>query len=249
MIPMRMSTHDTKWILGPKGELLGIQGGFDFAAEHEWGISGILDAFDCDLNADGMERRRFRRIPNRFVRVSNEDCNGLFLMKGLESYYRNPDSYIKEWRSTSRGRGGLVFAWDADTFGLMDFTLEGKTRVDELHEAFLRGDVAIGRGAGLTFKILSRISKEECNEVLASDLDRRALETAAMKTGIEKELRAAGKSWYGLKPAWADEKKTVVRFFLNPVDQHINNFGWFTVDELRLWARGKGPVPKARAER
>jgi hypothetical protein len=32
-------------------------------------------------------------------------------------------------------------------------------------------------------------------------------------------------------------------YFLNPMRQQENNFGWFTVEELEQWMEGKGPIP------
>jgi len=33
-------------------------------------------------------------------------------------------------------------------------------------------------------------------------------------------------------------------YWLNPMEQKIHNYGWFTVEDLLLWAENKGPIPK-----
>jgi hypothetical protein len=92
--------------------------------------------------------------------------------------------------------------------------------------------------------------REEKAEMLVRDEDARQLQTAAEKTGIAKKLKKkAGLSWYALKPAWRDffedpvyQSEYKVIFFLNPEGQNKYNSGWFTVEELLQWIKGKGPV-------
>lgn len=40
------------------------------------------------------------------------------------------------------------------------------------------------------------------------------------------------------------ETKYAIVFWLNPWEQRIHHSGWFTVEELELWAENKGPVMK-----
>ena len=39
-----------------------------------------------------------------------------------------------------------------------------------------------------------------------------------------------------------DDTKQDVRFWLNPAEQHTYKSGWFTVEELKQWAKGEGPI-------
>lgn len=66
---------------------------------------------------------------------------------------------------------------------------------------------------------------------------------SAKKTKIKKILDRAGKKYFALSPRWKDENKKEVIFWLNPYYQDIDNFGWFTVDDLKDWAKGKGKIP------
>ena len=68
---------------------------------------------------------------------------------------------------------------------------------------------------------------------------------------IEKRLKKAGKSWFALSPKKLNKEdmekhktKFSVIFWLNPTEQRIVNYGWFTVEELRMWIKGKGPIVK-----
>ena len=58
--------------------------------------------------------------------------------------------------------------------------------------------------------------------------------------------------YHACSPAWKhdnwDDKnrptKYDVVYLVNPQDQRNINYGWFTVEELELWLKGKGPIPK-----
>ena len=92
-------------------------------------------------------------------------------------------------------------------------------------------------------------SEEEKAEMLERDQDARRLQAAAEKTGIAKKLKKAGLGWHALQPAWRDffkdpvyRSRYKVIFFLNPEGQDKYNSGWFTVEELLQWIKGKGPI-------
>ena len=72
-------------------------------------------------------------------------------------------------------------------------------------------------------------------------LDDDWLEMDYRKYGIENCLVAT--SFYGIDGGLQENKKEVI-FWLNPMDQHNNNWGWFTVEDLKKWAKGKGKIPK-----
>ncbi|MEI6179951.1 MAG: hypothetical protein WCP31_04305 [Chloroflexales bacterium] len=53
-------------------------------------------------------------------------------------------------------------------------------------------------------------------------------------------LNDQGKQWRSLERwQWMDGQ---IRFWLNPTDQVQYQAGWYTVDELLLWSRNRGPV-------
>lgn len=69
------------------------------------------------------------------------------------------------------------------------------------------------------------------------------------RQALPRSSKKAGLSWYALKPAWRDffedpvyQSEYKVIFFLNPEGQNKYNSGWFTVEELLQWIKGKGPV-------
>ncbi|MFA6407274.1 MAG: hypothetical protein WCV80_01030, partial [Candidatus Paceibacterota bacterium] len=60
----------------------------------------------------------------------------------------------------------------------------------------------------------------------------------------EDELKKAGIGYFALSPRWKDETKKEIVFWLNPREQRENNYGWFSAADLKLWIKGKGPIPK-----
>lgn len=57
---------------------------------------------------------------------------------------------------------------------------------------------------------------------------------------VKQILRDQGKEYHGLDARqWLDG---CMRFWLNPVEQDIYRSGWYSIDELILWTRERGPV-------
>jgi len=244
-----------KWLIDDNGALLGINLGFDYAAEHEWGIRGIAHVFGLDSEACGIDKTRIRKLPRgmetgeSMIRVTvpakPHAYEGLFLVEGR--YCKDAVEYLKDWRGQwTKSDGSLLCAWGRFGFGFFDSSAEGKSRADEMYEAFKALDISIeNNGRHFALRILSRISEKEKAELLSRDLDAKALKQAALDTGIEAELLKAGRRWFALNPAWTDSKKTSLRFFLNPCEQHLHNYGWFSLEDLQLWVQGKGPIVMA----
>lgn len=64
---------------------------------------------------------------------------------------------------------------------------------------------------------------------------------------IKKELHKAGKDWISLDK-WIFTRDGEVRFWLNPWHQRENNFGYFTLDELRAWLNDDPNNPITKRE-
>ena len=59
-------------------------------------------------------------------------------------------------------------------------------------------------------------------------------------------MRDAGKEWFAIIPSMNGNQ---LKVWLNPRHQNEDNNGWFTIDELKQWAQGKGPVPMTDAQK
>lgn len=120
-------------------------------------------------------------------------------------------------------------------------------KLKEIHAAILNGDICMTELTANSFLrksgalgIYSRIPQEIKESVRVADLERDRILQKVKDSGIEKRLKAAGKGWYALTPD--EQSDGSLRFYLNPTEQHINAYGWFTIEDLDDWIRGKGPV-------
>jgi len=69
------------------------------------------------------------------------------------------------------------------------------------------------------------------------------------ETGIKKKLENANLRYYALSPSRPNKNmktKYNVMFWLNPQQQDIHNYGYFSVEQLEEWIEGKGPIPKKK---
>lgn len=266
---MRRATtmRGKEWIYAPNGDLAGIAMGSDFCSEHEWGVKSLRMKFGTDESLDGIERRIIREVPKELRWVEQGKGLGIFLSP-LESYYRQPEGKGGWMDSELRPYGDetVVCAWDEKSFGIAAYGEKDKKNLKVLWEAFQKKDVAFWTnigvfhiGGGLIFCIASQVPEKDKYAMKESDLDYRNLLEESVKTGIEEELKAAGKRWYALSPKWSKEIHSTVNgkiktqypviYWLNPMEQHLDNYGWWTVEQLREWARGTGPIVMTEKQR
>ncbi|MFZ3481611.1 hypothetical protein [Sphingomonas sp. 3-13AW] len=158
----------------------------------------------------------------------------------------------------------ITGAWDDASFAIRGYGDEGRRIIDLVQEGLATGDLAIWISGsidlGYGHLCLARRSlvPTALVEAFNSEIeDRRRLLAAADATGIADKLQSIGRMsvlgrgrpYHALSPAWIDHERAKhsvhpVKFFLNPSQQNLNNFGWFTVEELEQWIEGRGPVPK-----
>jgi hypothetical protein len=232
------------------GKIIGINLGADYCSEHEWGIKELKR----QLGIPGIEK--FLGIKGRTTTLFPE--NQFFFDKGkthtcltFEKNYIRPHIGWKNYELDNKPKK-LATAWDEGTFGIVVENTHQKV-LEEIYEAFKRKDISLWLGgghvfqnAGLCIAITSLIPEELTNKMLQADFDYQELQEAAKATGIHKILKGAKKEYFALSPRWKNDEKTEITFWLNPCEQQENNFGWYSVDDLKLWAEGKGPIPKKR---
>ncbi len=238
---------DTSPWIELEGQLVGIALGSDFCAEHEWGIDGIKRKLGFDSKLDGIARRTMSRKSDELQYIETKKYQAIFLSP-TESFYRHPDSWAEQMRQ------GLGMAWDADTFGIVARTEADQTKLKELWEAFQRNDIAVWTsvgvfhmGSGLTFVMPSRMPEKYKEELLEKDLSHRRLEARVEEMGIRELLKKAGCKYFALSPKWDSSGVTpeaTVMFWLNPMEQHKHEAGWYYLEDLKQWAQGKGPIIK-----
>lgn len=250
-------------ILNEQGQIVAVNLGADYCAEHEWGIRRIQIKFGFGLNDShfGLERRKITKSSTEllwvpevkfeyFVRPRSRKLlkfAGLFYDGYNDSIEKAADC-VKRTAYASPEKD-LISLWCESEFCVMAHKPEQIAQLQEVYNAFASNDIAIWRGGGHVFKnaglciaIASRLSQEVLDNWKKGDEEQYQLTRDVEKTGIESKLKEANKGYYALAPRRKDDGSIV--FFLNPMQQDKNNSGWFTIQELEQWCAGTGPIPK-----
>lgn len=241
-----------------EGKLYGINLGSDFTAEHEWGIDDLKHEFGIPMDDKimGIKRRTITAVPKKLVyHTQPKGPDFLALSRhntpSLDDLSKNKELQDYRWKGDGKPPTAFTAAWSSRDFGIAAHSPEAKRLLADLYSAINEKDVAVMlagghvfHNAGLTFVVVSRLDEEYLEGLKESDLDAKRLKDAAEATGIAAELKKAGKGYYALSPSWDRQNPGQLVFWLNPMEQDQNNYGWFTVAQLREWSEGKGPIPK-----
>jgi hypothetical protein len=149
---------------------------------------------------------------------------------------------------------GLRTAWSEDDFAAVSSEeneqADLRTIFIEIHK--LNAVICFGssngpfENPGLIIAIADRIPMLAVENWYKFDKDQHEIKQVVLASGIETQLATAGKRYYALSPRRQDDGS--LKFWLNPQDQHLNNSGWFTLEQLRLWAVDEGPIPMKKKE-
>ena len=239
-------------ILVLDGKLIGINLGADYCAEHEWGIAGIQADFGMDKSKLGLEGRKVSSCSPELIwlekhKLSTRDKTP---WAGIYFGYVHSSGELSSIGS-AYGDQNLVTAWSEKDFAAISSDAGKVASLKEVFQAFKDLDIAIWRGGGGVFKnaglclaIASRLPKNITDAWYQADDDRNKLKAEVEATGIEALLKKAGCGYFALSPS--REKDGTIRFWLNPMEQKRNNYGWYTLEDLKEWAQGKGRIPIKR---
>lgn len=262
---MKIGLFNKQELHNSKGEFIGYNLGYDYATEHESGIEGIRNMFGINQVKKNIFERAIDRLkgakpqfgikartstkapsPVHFYRKGGG--NAAYTL-GFTSRFVNMDAFNKDLQQKLAWPGRkecFISCWDEEGVVL---TTNNEEHFEALLEAIVNRDIAFYMGSkgflssgGLHMVIASKVDPEV--DKLMSDIDEEAWELGkkADACGIEQKLIKANKKFRTLTPGWQDEAKTQVWFYMSPVDQKYAS-GWFTVEELELWAKeDRGPV-------
>lgn len=265
---MRRANLDTGWIEDEEnGRVTGFNCGYDFCAEHEWGVKGIVEAFELNGLARGMEKGLITIIPdNFFFRVEEPSKRSVvetepyaFLM--FRNFYRDAEEMFetqcknvrKEFKSQYTKKDFIV-EWGERDFFVAVRGEENVKRLSQLHTSFNDKNIVIGmtpasfKGTGLTFLHFDRVRQEDLDACIERENSEDRLEARVTATGIREKLKAADCRYYALSPRFTDEEKDI-EYWLNPMEQDIHNYGWMKLSDLEDWINGIGRVPMKEAKR
>jgi len=246
---------------------IGASLGSDYCAEHEWGITDLKNDYEIpclkpeDDSLIGIERRRTRLCSPKLEYIEFED--GAVLQHHHYGFVRDTEKprpkllekYLTDEGVFWRAKDELVGSWDGDDF-LLGAKKEHEDKLRQLFDAFKSKDIIMYLGGGGVFKnsglvlaVASQIPEKLVTEWEDIDRDTGRLYRAFRATKIEDILAKAGRRYFALSPRWYTDDKTgekKVHCWLNPMEQQDNNFGWYTIDELKDWADNSGPIPKKK---
>lgn len=239
------------------GDVIAINLGSDYCAEHEWGIKGIRRNFQYGdaSNEDevfGKDRRRIQAPPSTTEKYA-QSFRWCKIDQG-EGFIFTYNHVEKPYDYGFRKDQTLWTGWDEKSFGAFSTNAKEIANLRLIYQAILDGDAVcwlggggVFKNAGLCFGIISRMDQKIFADWDKADREIAQLKKDAEATGIAKELEAAGKQYFALSPRRTSDGK--LTFWLNPCDQRNNNYGSFTVQELRDWIKGKGPIPKTSKQK
>jgi hypothetical protein len=215
--------------------------------------------YTCGRSVYSTEGRKRRTLPWAVLLVASGTYEVQFSRKNAEKPARrfrdlaaieSLGNSCAEWKAL-----GLDAAWGRNGFRVRAVGKVSCEMLARLHAALMAGALCVSlsgsanpfAGSGLCLTVASLVPEELKAAVLAADEDHARLVAAAKASGVEAALEAAGREYYALMPGWADSGRVTVWFFLNPREQSLYNHGWFSAQDLFAWAKGEGPVVKARA--
>lgn len=260
---MKKAYHYTSWRFNDKNEFCGINFGYDFCAEHEQGISGIRESFGIKTYTGnktfnnikkmvgllkptfGIDARVITIKPDTLQFKQKNDFCGIYYSTAVKFSDAAFEEGIKSlsWEmSTPKGKDVICY-WGDNSFMIITTNQENFQSIKKSLNDIEAAIFTAGKH-GLVICWPDKLDDRTKTELFASDLNAWELRKALDETGIEKELKAAKKEYYGLKPGWKPGEHKVLQFFLNPYDQKKYNHGWFSLEELKEWINDKGPIIK-----
>jgi hypothetical protein len=209
-------------------------------AEHEMGIKEIRQAFGPDISGRldeypvfGVGRRKITRA--RVTLIDYPEMNLRVLWGYRGQHYGEPNQEA-EWSNRGFCVQAPLDAPDAEILA-------------QMHQHFVNLNIVIYAGqyegiGGLHLLIADKISDfatRVWEEVDRENFRLRALWLQQTGPNFEKNLRDAGCDWFSLGQTYTEGEGQIYTW-LNPFNQRDNHFGWFTPEDLRLWAKGEGRV-------
>lgn len=184
-------------ILTVDGKFYGINLGFDYVAEHEFGVRKLKDLLHVGSDFQqktmlskifgkqkpliGVERRVIRNFPEDIVFFEKVVIEGrnyfAFLFNSNFSQFSH--LVLRMCQIFPHDKSGNIFtAWDDESFGIV-VSDKYENEIHELYEAFKNLNVCITFGknrvsneAGLVFNLRSMLSEEEIQTMYDDDVER-----------------------------------------------------------------------------
>jgi hypothetical protein len=235
-------------------KVIGVSLGADYCAEHEWGIASLQRVFgiNTDESVFGINRRIITDIPKGFDYYTLGKLWGFYYLPygSLAPYVVpvNGELSSRSFKKEEKPDTNIRCAWDEHSFAVVSDLKDDKKYLKTIFEEFQKknGLITLAGGrvfqnAGLCLIIADRLSKSITDLWYDADKTRHEVAEEVKATGIEELLKEKGKRYFALSPRRQEDG--TIKYWLNPYDQQDNNYGWYTLDDLKKWAEGYGPIP------
>ena len=201
--------HNNGWLEDDNKQMVAINLGADFTAEHEWGIKELHETLGVknDENVMGIERYRVRKPNMDTIVLIEENKNNAALVclryasdvkylagQKLEKMFHGELSIYRE--------DELATAWDGSTFGIRVKKPVNIKRLQRLYDAIQKKEAAVWLGgggvfqnAGLCVGIINAIPEHLKEQMKAAHVDRDKLEKASVATGIKQKIDALNEAY------------------------------------------------------
>jgi hypothetical protein len=246
-------------------ELIGVSLGYDYCAEHEWGIKGIKREFGFDNAKIGIEGRSITKGG-----VLYKEKGNLALIRNSDNFQitynkldeKNFDECLPRDLQHLREDKEIHTAWAEDNFcvvGPVDVIKQLKEAFDNKNICFatINSMPAFG-GTSLCILIKDRVPQEAVDSMAYVDNKAKDLVEYENKIGISKLKEKVFKSvhnndfdstkhkyWMALSPRWINynnenpetKKKDNTEYDIAYWVNYGDNetYGWFTVEQIKQW--------------
>jgi len=217
---MRRAFHDFGFI-EEDGVFFGVTLGFDFTAEHEWGISDmkrVLEIPELKKSNAGIKSRMIGiKHPETVIHYKEDGKYTYLYMREKYPWEKDTEPKIPEYclkkgeidwiikdnARREKKQDEILTAWDGKEFGMLTKGEENRARLKELHDAILKHDAALtfmnlnGKNpfanACLSLLIASKLPKDTLGAMKEADENSLELSAITKKLNLLERLRKTNK--------------------------------------------------------
>ena len=251
------------------GTFCGVSLGYDYTAEHEWGIRGIIREFGLKTDKRGIDGRKIRK-----GKVFFAEDDKMCVLTSKEPWKKKDEYTTKDLLAHEINHfyeeHDIETAWDENDFCVVTTKKENHQYIKDLYECFKKKNIAIGfiggklpvfENSSLSLFIPDRLPKEVTDTMYQVDKKADDLVAYEKKIGVRKlkdkvkeNYSFQGENYYmACSPRWIDyedpekrEKqkkenntKYDIMFWVNYSDDD-NNYGWYTAEQIIKWLSTPG---------
>lgn len=260
---MRQAYNNVKVII-EDDVFLGISLGYDYAAEHEWGIEDMRRRLGIDETKMGVEGRRITN-PDRIALLEDDNTT---LITSRPNSDNTLTSSLWVFRGCDLNEKEVFTAWNSEAFAVASNKAEVREYIRQLFAAAKKNDVIIGfvkensafKGTSMCLLIESALTqdiRDTFYNVDKSAFDLIEYEKEIGLTDLKEVAKSAGYKgehyFMACSPKWIDyddaENREDVKkrwdtqynilYWVNYSDDD-DNYGWYCVEEIKQWLSTPG---------